>query len=110
MDENSIIIGSFMGQQVGIGILISVLTQIIKVTEKIPGLSNFKPVRWLLDKIASGNKDEIHLFVAIIAVLTSAVLTYMETGEIASLQTLTGSFATFLSALGTYNIMFDKKA
>ncbi len=94
---------TLLGQSIGLGMVASFVTQLIKITESIPWLSNFPPVQWVLDKVDSGNDANIHICVAVIATLLNAVTLYVESGTVISVAMLISTFGSFVMALGTHN-------
>lgn len=102
-------VGHFLGYSIGLGMLVSVLTQIVKTVESIPYLSRIPGMQWVINKIEKGKPEEIRIFVCILAVLTNAVSVYLNTGTVVDVATLWGSAASFFTSLGTYDLVFKGK-
>jgi len=100
------IVITVFGYSLTIGVVVSALTQYIKTSKKIPYLHLIPGVKALTKAIASGNKQEIRFGIALVAVVANAVSVYMLTGAMPSVQTLLLAFQSFISALGTYDLMF----
>ncbi|MDD5026824.1 MAG: hypothetical protein PHH13_05670 [Candidatus Peribacteraceae bacterium] len=94
---------TFAGQAVGLGLVASAVTQVIKITESIPFLSKYKFVQTLLDAVAPGKDRNVQFCVAIIAVILNVGSIYFETGTLPAIPTIFAAFTTFLTALGTHS-------
>lgn len=104
-------IGTFLGYSVGLGMLVSAITQIIKYTRFVPIIGDLSVVRFVLDAISRGNPVQIRTGVAVIATLLNIVSFFLNGGEVLDpMQFAMGvlaAFNSFMTALGTYNIVFE---
>lgn len=105
---NDPIVISFLGQSVGIGMLSSAITQVVKMTESIPYLSNIPLVQKIIDSVDSGNVRQNQIFVACVAVILNIGVTIIHTHSLPMMPTILSTFGSFLSALGTYDAVKDR--
>lgn len=104
-------IGQFYGYSITIGLIVSAITELIKFTQAVPFLSRLKAVQWLLETIQKGNAGQIRAGVAVLCVIINLVSFLMNGGSIGGVYEmtvmLTGSFSSFMTALGSYNLIFQ---
>lgn len=98
-----------LSTSVGVGMIVSALTQILKLTESIPGLRKVKWVQSIVDAVTSGNVFQIRCFVAIVCVAVNAVSLYLTQGTAFDIMTMYTSFLSFWTALGTYDLVFSNE-
>ena len=109
MGETSV--GAFFGLSLTVGMVATGLTQIVKVTQSIPGLSKLPPVQWLLRSINSGNVMSNRVFVAVICLALSALSAYLKNGVLPSFTDPTYylfSFKAFLDATAGYKLLLER--
>lgn len=105
------IVAQYMGFSLGLGQLLTIITQIVKTTEKIPFLSKIPGVQFITDKIARGNPVQVRTFVGVLAAVINITVSYLQTGEAVSPLAIMGTVGSFVSAIGGYDLWFsgDKK-
>lgn len=110
-DSGSIVVAQYMGFSLGLGQLLTIITQILKNTETIPYLNKIPGVQWLIDQIDNGNPVQVRTFVGLLAVIINVLWVYNQTGEWMNFMTIMSTAATFVSAIGGYDFWFssDKK-
>ena len=106
-DTTNIIVAEYMGIAIGLGQLLTIMTQLLKNTDKIPYLNKIPGVQQLTNVIVSGNPMQIRTFVAVLAVFINFAAAYLTTGEVLATSTLMSTLMTYLSALGGYDIFFS---
>ena len=99
------IVGTVLGQSIALGMITSAITQVIKITEGIPGLRQFHPVQVLFDFVDSASPRQVQVFAAIVALGLNALTVYMRDGTIISTSTAFSTFGSYLTALGTYSAL-----
>jgi len=104
------IVTTVFGYSVTIGVLASVLTQVIKNTQSIPFLSNIPGVQKFIDAISPGNAAEVRIFVVAIAVIANIASVYYATGAVPALPIIIATVNSFLTALGNYDFMLKPKS
>ena len=100
---------SFAGQAVGLGLVTTLVTQIIKVTQEIPWLSKFAVTRWILEKVAPGKDRNIQIFVVAVATILNVLSIYAETGTLPAGPTIIAIATTFLTALGSHDAVKSRE-
>ncbi len=108
MDMN---IGTFFGLSLTVGTLTTAITQLVKLTENIPGIDKIPGVRALLDTIVEGGHlYEKRLFVAIVSLVLSIIAVRLDTGAFPTLdlQFIFFSFKSFFDATAGYHLLLDK--
>lgn len=108
--ETDVLIGTFAGVSVGLGMLISTLTQILKMVDSIPFLSKIPGVQAVVDFLVEGQPAQTRIFIAVVAVIGNVVSVYLNTGEILTPTLIFGTLGSFMTALGTYDIAFKKES
>lgn len=94
---------ALFGTSVTIGIVVSVLTNIVKFTQKVPYLSSLPFVQKLIDIIDRGNAAQIRTFVALLCLAANTAYLYSISGTVPAIPMMVASFNSFLTALGTYD-------
>lgn len=103
------IVMDLMGYSISIGLVVTMITQILKTVERIPVLSALKPVQMLVDAIDTGNVEQIRTFVGVLCVAANVASVYYTTGQFPALPIVLTSLMSFLGALGAYDFAFKTK-
>lgn len=111
MDAGSIVIAKYMGISLGLGQLLTIITQLFKTADKVPVLDKIPGFQWLTDQITKGNPVQVRTFVGIFAAIINIAWTYQQTGEAINAMAIMSTIGTYVSALGGYDLWFsgDKK-
>ena len=106
-------IGEFFGLSLSVGAVVTGITQIVKITENIPWLGKFPPVRWLLDTIVEGkNANAKRVFVAALCFGLSLLAIKLKTGVWPDMDVryLLFSIKAFFDATASYHFVLDRGA
>ena len=104
-----IVVGTVLGQSIALGMITSAITQVIKVTEGIPGLKNIPFIQGIFNYVDSAHPNQVKIFAALIAVALNAYTMYSRGGDVMSITTAFSAFGSYLAALGVYSTLKPAK-
>lgn len=104
---SDVAIATFMGHSIGLGVLTSLITQLVKQAETIPGVNKIPGAQALIDMIDSGNVVQIRVFVGVIAVVLNVLNAVITTHALPPYATLMSTVGTVFAALGGYDMFFS---
>jgi hypothetical protein len=107
MLNESLSVGSFFGVSLTVGAVAAVITEMIKQTQRIPWLSAFPPVQWLLNAVATGNIISVRVFLAVLCLGLSYLALYLTNGTV---PTFTWDVSTLQYLMITAKAYFDATA
>ena len=105
-------VANFYGYSIGIGVIVSAIIELLKFTKVVPVIGHFAPIKALVDFIEKGKPDQIRISVAAFCVVLNLISFFWNGGLVTDafqlITMISGSFSSFLSALGTFNFLFEQ--
>lgn len=104
---NDTIIASFMGRSIGLGLLTTVITQVVKQLETIPWVAKIPGVQWIINQVTAGNVVQIRLFAGFVAILLNLGSVIMSTHSFPPMAMIVSTIGSVFVSIGGYDLIFS---
>lgn len=105
--ENDLLVAQFGTVTIGLGLIVTLVTQAIKSSETIPWINKIPGAQWIIDQVSAGNVTSVRIFAGVIALALNVFYVKYTSGAWMDTQTLVSTAGSFLTALGGYNLFFS---
>lgn len=105
--ENNLIIAQFGSVTIGLGLIVTLVTQAVKQADTIPWINKIPGIQKIIDQVAAGNVKSVRIFAGVIAIALNIFYIRYNTGVWMDTNAIVSAAGSFFTALGGYNLFFS---